>query len=96
MNTIELQSTINTFWDDHIIPVLIDYIKIPNKSPSFDPGWKASGHMDRVLELATDWTKLHMPENAKLFVTSAWQNAIDPGRYTRRSRRKYSHVRPFG
>ena len=71
MNTIQLQSTINTFWDDHIIPVLIDYIKIPNKSPSFDPGWKASGHMDRVLELATDWTKLHMPENAKLFVKQA-------------------------
>ena len=71
MNTIELQSTINTFWDDHIIPVLIDYIKIPNKSPSFDPGWKASGHMDRVLELATDWTKSHMPENAKLSVKQA-------------------------
>ena len=27
--------------------------------------------MDRVLELATDWTKLHMPENAKLFVKQA-------------------------
>ncbi len=71
MNTIQLQSTINTFWDDHILPVLIDYIKIPNKSPSFDPGWKASGHMDRVLELATDWTKSHMPENAKLSVKQA-------------------------
>jgi len=71
MNTIQLQSTINTFWDDHIIPVLIDYIKIPNKSPSFDPGWKANGHMDRVLELATDWTKSHMPENAKLSVKQA-------------------------
>ena len=36
MNKDQLQSSINTFWDNHIISTLIDYIKIPNKSPAFD------------------------------------------------------------
>ena len=25
-------------WDDEIVPALTDYIRIPNKSPAFDPG----------------------------------------------------------
>lgn len=68
MNTNQLQTTINSFWDDHIIPALVDYIKIPNKSPSFDRDWKANGHMDRVLELAAEWAKIHMPNDAELSV----------------------------
>jgi hypothetical protein len=27
-------------------PTLVEYIKIPNKSPSFDPDWAAHGYMD--------------------------------------------------
>ena len=68
MNNAQLKNNIDIFWDDHIIPSLIDYIKIPNKSPSFDPGWEKHGHMDRVLKLATSWTKRHMPEKAELIV----------------------------
>ena len=66
MNIKDLQSSIDTFWDTHIIPELIDYIKIPNKSPSFDPSWKSSGHMDQVLRMSTEWAKRHLPENAVL------------------------------
>lgn len=68
MNNNQLQNTINTFWDENIIPPLIDYIKIPNKSPSFDSEWKSNGHMDRVLVLASEWAKTHLPENATLTV----------------------------
>ena len=68
MNNTQLQNTINTFWDENIIPPLIDYIKIPNKSPSFDSKWKSNGHMDRVLVLASEWAKTHLPENATLTV----------------------------
>lgn len=68
MNNNQLQNTINTFWDENIIPPLIDYIKIPNKSPSFDSKWKSNGHMDRVLVLASEWAKTHLPENATLTV----------------------------
>ena len=59
---------INSFWDEKIIPALIDYIKIPNKSPSFDPNWEEHGHMDRVLNLAVEWANNNMPENGSLIV----------------------------
>jgi len=59
---------IDLFWDNYIIPTLTDYIKIPNKSPSFDPDWEKHGHMDRVLALAMSWTKKHLPENAELII----------------------------
>ena len=68
MNTNKLQATINSYWEDHIIPALFEYIKIPNKSPSFDPEWKANGHMDRVLNLATEWAQAHLPDGAELTV----------------------------
>ena len=41
---------VNAVWDDSIIPELSEYIKIPNKSPMFDPDWEAHGHMDKAVE----------------------------------------------
>src|ERR1043165_1566068 len=42
-------------WDDEIIPALSDYIRIPNKSPAFDPDWEKHGHMDRAVEMFAAW-----------------------------------------
>jgi acetylornithine deacetylase/succinyl-diaminopimelate desuccinylase-like protein len=44
-------------WDAEIIPQLVDYIRIPNKSPMFDPDWAAHGHMDRAVSLLATWAK---------------------------------------
>ena len=63
-----LEKKINKVWDLNIVPTLTEYIKIPNKSPSFDPDWKKNGHMDKVLELATTWAKKHLPSDASLTV----------------------------
>ena len=68
MNTKLLEKNIRSFWDTHIVPTLVEYVKIPNKSPSFDPDWKKSGHMDTVLNLATEWVKEHLPRKATLLV----------------------------
>ena len=38
-------------WDGEIIPALTDYIRIPNKSPAFDPDWEKHGHMEKAVEL---------------------------------------------
>jgi acetylornithine deacetylase/succinyl-diaminopimelate desuccinylase-like protein len=62
------QSEISSFWDMHIVPTLKDYIRIPNKSPSFDPDWEAHGHMERVLKLAQDWVEQHKPQGSQLGV----------------------------
>lgn len=55
MLTAQLTSHINTFWDQEILPVLHDYIRIPNESPLFDPDWQAHGHMQRAVDLVAAW-----------------------------------------
>ena len=57
---------INNFWDEKITPALIDYIKIPNKSPSFDSNWEKIGYMNQALKLAVEWSKKNMPQNGKI------------------------------
>jgi acetylornithine deacetylase/succinyl-diaminopimelate desuccinylase-like protein len=44
-------------WDDAILPALVDYIGIPNKSPAFDPDWAAHGHMDKAVALFEAWAR---------------------------------------
>ena len=68
MNSNKLGENIKKFWDDAIVPTLVDYIKIPNKSPAFDPDWQKHGHMDKVLDLAVSWTKIHKPIDSKLII----------------------------
>ena len=68
LNETQLQESINHVWDDQIIPSLIEYIKIPNKSPSFEPDWENLGHMERALNLALEWAKRNMPKNANVHV----------------------------
>lgn len=48
-------TTISDKWDKEIIPVLEEYIRIPNKSPAFDANWKQHGHMDQAMKLIQDW-----------------------------------------
>jgi acetylornithine deacetylase/succinyl-diaminopimelate desuccinylase-like protein len=52
MDHASAQSFIDQKWDDEIVPELVEYIKIPNKSPHFDPDWEAHGYMeDAVLQI---------------------------------------------
>src|ERR1700704_60907 len=44
-------------WDKDIVPQLTDYIRIPAKSPHFDPQWESHGHIERVIGLADAWVK---------------------------------------
>lgn len=51
-----------------IVPTLIEYIGIPNKSPMFDPKWREHGHMQRAVDLLAGWAKQHLPPGATLEV----------------------------
>jgi acetylornithine deacetylase/succinyl-diaminopimelate desuccinylase-like protein len=42
-------------WDDEIVPALVEYIRIPAKSVSFDPDWEAHGHIDQAVALTRAW-----------------------------------------
>jgi len=44
-------------WGDAIVPTLVEYIKIPNKSPAFDPDWAAHGFMEEAVRLFEAWAK---------------------------------------
>jgi len=50
-------SLVERVWDTEIVPTLIDYIRIPNKSPHFDPDWHANGHMQKAVDLIAGWCR---------------------------------------
>ncbi len=45
---------VNHVWDG-IVPVLQEYIAIPNVSESFDPDWREHGFMHQAVELIRGW-----------------------------------------
>ena len=49
--------TIDLCWDGEIVPTLVEYIKIPNKSPAFDPAWVAHGYMDDAVAMFERWAR---------------------------------------
>jgi len=55
MDHSKLTSFMDRIWDDEIIPVLADYIRIPNKSPVFDPDWEKHGYMEQVVAMFAAW-----------------------------------------
>jgi acetylornithine deacetylase/succinyl-diaminopimelate desuccinylase-like protein len=61
-------NTIAQFWNDSIVPTLVEYIRIPAKSPHFDKAWAANGHIDAAVELAADWCRKNAIEGMKLEV----------------------------
>jgi len=42
-------------WDHSALPELVEYIRIPNKSPMFDSEWQSNGHMDTVVQQFEKW-----------------------------------------
>jgi len=52
-----LQRFIDRQWDAEITPRLMDYIRIPNKSPLFDANWEEHGHMEAAVQLAETWCR---------------------------------------
>ena len=48
---------VNELWDDAIVPRLVDYIRIPNKSPMFDANWASHGYMDDAVRLMESWAR---------------------------------------
>lgn len=57
MDTTKTDRLVSDAWDSDIIPQLIEYIRIPNKSPMFDADWQAHGYMDAAVELMASWAK---------------------------------------
>lgn len=57
MNTDALERFAGDLWQGPILRELTEYIRIPNKSPAFDPEWQAHGHMDAAAARFERWAK---------------------------------------
>jgi acetylornithine deacetylase/succinyl-diaminopimelate desuccinylase-like protein len=57
MDHTRTQSFVGQMWDDDIVPRLVEYIRIPNKSPMFDADWVKHGYMEDATQLLATWAK---------------------------------------
>ncbi len=57
MDTDRVKHFVEAFWEDSILPSLTDYIRIPNKSPAFDPQWVEHGYMEDAVKLMVGWAR---------------------------------------
>jgi acetylornithine deacetylase/succinyl-diaminopimelate desuccinylase-like protein len=68
MDLERLRSFVNHTWDSSIIERLIAYVRIPNKSPMFDPEWQSHGYMDAAVQLMADWCRAQPLPGARVEV----------------------------
>nr|HAT8714064.1 M20/M25/M40 family metallo-hydrolase [Legionella jordanis] len=67
-NPQKLYEYIQHQWQENILTSLFEYIKIPNKSPQFDPDWQAHGFMEQAINHVADWCRKNAPKNMSLDV----------------------------
>jgi len=57
MDLQRLSGWIGKTWDDSIVERLVAYVRIPNKSPLFDPQWERNGYMEAAVLLMAEWCR---------------------------------------
>lgn len=57
LNAAQALDEVSRAWDDELVPRLEDYIRLPAKSPAFDPDWEANGFIDTALWDAATWVQ---------------------------------------
>ncbi|HNY48125.1 MAG TPA: peptidase M20, partial [Casimicrobium sp.] len=55
-------------WDADIVPQLIEYVKLPAKSPAFEAEWKKSGQIQRAIDQAQKFVAAQPVKNMTLEV----------------------------
>jgi len=65
MDSAATQRFVDELWNTSIIPELVEYIRIPNKSPAFDADWHSHGYMEDAVSLIETWCRAHaLPDMA--------------------------------
>jgi len=57
MNLADLHRFVAHKWDQDLVPRLIDYVKVPAKSPAFDASWATHGYLSAVVKDAEAWCR---------------------------------------
>jgi len=55
MDLSEVSRILDRKWDEDLLPRLVEYVKIPAKSPAFDPAWASRGELAEVVSRAHAW-----------------------------------------
>ncbi len=68
MDNAKIGQYLSDKWDQDIVPQLVEYIRIPNKSPMFDAEWVEHGYMDQAVALMENWARAQAIEGLKVEV----------------------------
>ncbi len=68
MDLSDLKSFADRKWDEDLVPRLVDYVRVPAKSPAFDAGWAAHGYLDQVVKSAEQWCRAQRVDGMRLEV----------------------------
>ncbi len=66
MDLEKLRNAVDKVWDQSILEQLIAYVRIPNKSPMFDPEWERHGHMEAAVQLMAAWCRAQPIEGMRV------------------------------
>src|SRR5512137_1930635 len=70
MNLAEVRRFLDRGLDEELIPRLVDYVRVPAKSPSFDASWAAHGHLASVVRDAHAWAAAQRIAGMRLDIVS--------------------------
>jgi acetylornithine deacetylase/succinyl-diaminopimelate desuccinylase-like protein len=70
MNLADLKNFVDRKWDEELIPRLVDYVKVPAKSPAFDASWSAHGYLQAVVKAAHAWGAAQKINGLKIEIVS--------------------------
>jgi acetylornithine deacetylase/succinyl-diaminopimelate desuccinylase-like protein len=68
MDISKAKGFVDTTWTNSILPQLVEYVRIPNKSPLFDPDWETNGHMEAAVQLMLRWAQAEAPAGSTVEV----------------------------
>ncbi|HET6545260.1 MAG TPA: M20 family metallopeptidase [Rhodanobacteraceae bacterium] len=57
MDSEKIRAFVSDLWDRQVVPQLVEYIRIPNKSPMFDAQWVEHGYMEKAVALMESWAR---------------------------------------
>jgi acetylornithine deacetylase/succinyl-diaminopimelate desuccinylase-like protein len=66
MDVTAVRSYIERVWKESVLPELVEYVRIPNKSPAFDREWHANGYMEQAIMRFAAWARAQVLDGATI------------------------------
>jgi acetylornithine deacetylase/succinyl-diaminopimelate desuccinylase-like protein len=66
--TAETLSHVRDRWPSDIVPLLVEYAKIPSLSPAYDSEWEGNGRLEEAAELLATWARAQPLDGATVDV----------------------------